>query len=50
MKGQLLISHCFLLIKQIAAGEKKKEKSSRPSENIPALFGISHQFLFQYEP
>src|SRR6202140_142558 len=37
----------LLLIKQIAAGEKKKEKSSHPSDNIPVLFEISHQFLFQ---
>src|SRR5260370_8831325 len=50
MKSQLLISHCFLLIKQIAAGEKKKEKANRPSENIPVFFGISHHFWLQYRP
>ena len=45
LKSQLLISHLFLLIKQMPP-RKKYEKSSDFWE-IPPLFLISDQFLFQ---
>ena len=44
LKSQLLISHLFLLIKQMPP-RKKYEKSSDFWE-IPPLFLISDQFLF----
>ena len=46
LESQLLISHLLLLIKQMPP-RKKNEKSSHFWE-IPPLFLISDQFLFQY--
>ena len=47
LKSQLLISHLFLPIKQMPPGEKKGREIKPLLGNIPTIFELSDQFLFQ---
>jgi hypothetical protein len=55
MKSQLLISHLlishrFLLIKQIAPQRRRRKNQATFLGISPFFIEISHQFLFQYGP
>jgi len=50
MKSQLLISHCFLLIKQIAATERRRKNQVTFWEYPPFFLGYRITFCFNMEP
>jgi hypothetical protein len=49
MKSQLVIGHCFYSPNKSPQREEEGKIKS-PFGNIPVIFWMSHQFLFQYRP